>query len=161
MGLHAFTEYVKYRWKARGRHGTHSPFVYELVEKVIEGRARELGNGDKYGQLLRAIAEQYHYKRLLDLDDIDITPSKEDFDMVVLPGKAAEQWAPLLHKYIYIAEAGGVIVVPTIHKTKQHTECWDILCADSTVRLSIDLYGIGLLFSKGEFKEKQHFVLKY
>ncbi len=26
-------EYIKYRWKAKGRHGIHSPFVYDFVDK--------------------------------------------------------------------------------------------------------------------------------
>lgn len=29
-------EYIKYRWKAKGRHGIHSPFVYDLMDKCLK-----------------------------------------------------------------------------------------------------------------------------
>jgi predicted O-methyltransferase YrrM len=29
-------EYIKYRWKAKGRHGIHSPFVFDLVDKCLK-----------------------------------------------------------------------------------------------------------------------------
>ena len=28
-------EYINYRWKSKGRHGTHSPFVYDFVDKCV------------------------------------------------------------------------------------------------------------------------------
>ncbi|MEJ6584063.1 MAG: class I SAM-dependent methyltransferase [Crocinitomicaceae bacterium] len=29
-------EYIKYRWNAKGRHGIHSPFVFDLVDKCLK-----------------------------------------------------------------------------------------------------------------------------
>ena len=31
-------EYIKYRWKAKGRHGIHSPFVYDLLDNCLRIR---------------------------------------------------------------------------------------------------------------------------
>jgi len=42
-------EYIKYRWNAKGRHGTHSPFVYDFVDncltlKINTEIKKDLGN---------------------------------------------------------------------------------------------------------------------
>ena len=33
--MNRFFEIIKYSWKAKGRHGIHSPFVYDLVDKCF------------------------------------------------------------------------------------------------------------------------------
>jgi len=33
--VNRFIEIIKYSWKAKGRHGIHSPFVYELVDQCF------------------------------------------------------------------------------------------------------------------------------
>lgn len=73
MTLHAFIQYVKYRWKAKGRHGVHSPFVYKFIEdglqKINANSLEELltiyfgedmrliANGNIASQLIRQYAD--------------------------------------------------------------------------------------------------------
>jgi hypothetical protein len=35
----ALKEYLKYRWNAKTRHGVHSPFVFDFVEKVLRDKS--------------------------------------------------------------------------------------------------------------------------
>ena len=129
MTLHAFTQYLKYRWKAKTRHGVHSPFVYSFIDKGLSRK-----------EDLDTIINSYFagYTRLWlgntdQLDTLDMMQQNSD----------------------------TIIVVPNIHVDKKATMHWERAATDPHVKLSIDLYQLGLLFFKDELKEKQHFVLKF
>ena len=40
-------------------------------------------------------------------------------------------------------------------------EAWEIIKSDPAVHLSIDLFFMGVVFFKDEFKIKQHFTIRY
>lgn len=127
MSFHTFIEYLKYRLKAKGRHGTHSPFVYAFVDHVLM---------DKSAVPFKEKLEAY-------FSDCSIVYSKDPSH--VLPVK----------------NSSVIILVEGIHQSPEHTAIWQRLCNDASVKMSIDMYTYGMLLSLDEFKEKQHFVLKY
>lgn len=131
MIYYKLIQYITYRLKAKNRHGIHSPFVYELIDKCLLSRSGEL-----YGERLPA----YFGK-----DSIIVL--QQD------PIKWKDQSAAALNDKC-------VLIVPGIYKTPEHTERWDALVADSRIMLTIDLFDAGLLINRRDFKEKQHFVLK-
>lgn len=130
MSLHALTEYIKYRLKAKTRHGVHSPFVYALVENVL----RKKSNTPLEERLTSCLGME-----------------------TISAGNNARDWKARLEG---MRDANSILLVPGIHKSPLHTQYWNELVTDKKVRLSIDLYQAGLLLFKDEFKEKQHFILK-
>lgn len=128
--------YFRYRKMAKTRHGVHSPFVYRFIEKVLRDRSPQ--------PLLDKLSEFFDEDNVLILDE-------------KYPGRWMDAYGELLRKM----RSSTVIIVPKIHKSKYHTQGWNSLRNRSEVKMSIDLYRYGLLLYRDEFKEKQHFVLKY
>lgn len=56
---------------------------------------------------------------------------------------------------------GSVLVFDDIHWTREMQSAWKEIIAHPAVTLSIDLFFLGVVFFREEFREKQHFVLRY
>lgn len=169
MSFHAFFEFLKYKWRARGRHGTHSPFVYDFVEQVLQNkdvldkayivsyRAIPL----KYENLLSRVAQRYRYNTVVNLSQELKDGQVHKTDLLVMSEAEPEKWMEQYRNYVNQMDKNGAIAVPGIHKTVAHSLAWKKLCGDNEVRMSLDMYGVGLLLFREEFKEKQHFILNY
>lgn len=160
MTVHAIIELIKYKLSAKRLHGVHSPFAYTLSEDVLysdkyDAKTDQLSN--KYEKLQQRIINKYKlngpvkpdvykdsYGALIIVDDIN-------------PGI----WLQQVNKLLPTLPAECVIVIPGIHKNKRCTNKWKRITSHPKIPMSVDLYGAGLLFFKNEFKEKQHFILKY
>lgn len=55
----------------------------------------------------------------------------------------------------------SLLIFDDIHWTSDMEEAWKEITAHPAVSLSIDLFFMGLVFFKQEFREKQHFILRY
>jgi hypothetical protein len=87
------------------------------------------------------------------------TPFEGTFDVLVLPD-AKDCSTQLLQDALHALSDGGMIVIPHVHSKAASTAMWRAICALPQVYMSIDLYGIGLIFNSPAFREKQHFVLR-
>ena len=163
MTLHAITEYLRYKWTAKGRHGTHSPFVYALLEDVLLNNKQDVNRtvpsfpqvNAYYQILLQRIARYYHYQNVLYLPGN--SASEQLYDILLMD--AAD--IGLLTQYLKTLQKDGMVVITNIHTTAAHSIAWRSVCANEEIKMSIVLYGTGLLFFKQSFKEKQHFVLQH
>lgn len=189
---HRIREFIKHFRKARSRHGIHSPFVYEFVEKGLKKGNRDATRGlilvtsrhkklinkiigyfkcynilwltNKNGEQetfitikiehdnqLRLKSEQFHFDRFDDYPQPDLIL----FDL-----QEPRDWLDAWQRYQPCLQPDTIILFTGIHHTREHTQAWEEILHTSKVKLSMDLYKIGLLFFREEFKEKQHFLIK-
>lgn len=64
------------------------------------------------------------------------------------------QLSPSLH-------AGSIVIFDDIHWSADMEQAWHAVKENSAVRLSIDLFFIGLVFFSDQFKVKQHFTIRF
>jgi predicted O-methyltransferase YrrM len=59
------------------------------------------------------------------------------------------------------ANNDSIFIFDDIHWSKEMEEAWSIIKSHEAVRCSVDLFFIGIIFFKQEFKETQHFVIRF
>ncbi|MEO6583683.1 MAG: class I SAM-dependent methyltransferase [Ferruginibacter sp.] len=59
------------------------------------------------------------------------------------------------------ADNETILVFDDIHWSVQMEEAWEFIKADDSVTLSIDLFFIGIILFRNEFKVKQHFNIRF
>lgn len=55
----------------------------------------------------------------------------------------------------------SIFIFDDIHWSKEMEEAWDTIKGDESVTSTIDLFFIGIVFFRKEFKEKQHFTIRF
>lgn len=83
-------------------------------------------------------------------------------DFVFLDGNHA--YAPTLRYFktmLPYVHSGTVIILDDIHWSAEMENAWQAICNHSAVKLSIDLFFVGVLFFREEQLHKQHFRIRF
>ena len=155
MSLFQLKERWRYWRTARGRHGTHSPFVYHFVEKGLKPSLPEA----IVNHLERSAASLYDFKQAKTI--YRCQHFLTDHASCIFLEVPTEEIARLFEEKAPLLQKGCCFIIKDIHRAPGRAAVWRKLARDPRVNLSIDLWYIGLLFFRPEFKERQHFVLKH
>ena len=152
-----YWDLIRHFFVSNSRHGTHSPFVYDLASHVIYNVSRlkidtvtvSSDFNPTYRSLLLAILTHMDVKELGYLGQL---------------GQAEALFADLRSNTVdEIAQAvrqGKVIVVHEPFRTRKTKRIWQQLVQSTDIVVSINLFHFGILMYRKE-QRKENFQLRY
>lgn len=190
MNFFRLKEWWQYRRAAKGRHGIHSPFVYRFIEedlrpglsKPVSKTLREAAHSSARLAQAKTIYRCLKFMNTARLEWAGVKDDKaiiealsKSLDLVyctqyalnaapvdcLLIASGNEEIETIFAQRANQLAQGCFFIITDIHASEKRKMIWEELRVDARVNLSIDLWHLGLLFYRPDFKEKQHFVLKH
>lgn len=158
-------EYTAFLWKAKGRHGTHSPFAYWLVDTVgrqKQGTQQLINSAPAAKHALRFIAKlrnclpQHRFEPAQPNASHLVATSHNNLATIYL--LSCEQLENWLLQTNFSMHQESILVVYDL-KEKRNQVRWQQLCQSSAFHFSADCFHFGIL-SPRPGQAKQHFYLK-
>jgi len=172
-----YLKYLCHYLGSHSRHGTHSPFVYQLVDEVLYRKPTvdELNAVplcyQKAGK--KAIKKYLFLDRLLRtfvFGNFKFTAKETQQDLLYLFEQIRTLGSARVIHYIdtdldYLTllddvDEHDMLIIDEPHASKNHEKYWELLKQTERVVVTIDLFQLGLVFfRKGQRKE--NFVIRF
>ena len=166
--------YFKYYFTAsNGKgHGVHSPFVYSFIRSVLnnKGLRQEANYSNKYRALIIRMAAYYMPASVMELDVKSSDKAKvveeiENADSIgllfVKQMKNAEDLKSYFNAALKKINTQSILIFDNIHDSKEMEASWEAIKMHNDVKLTIDVYKLGIVFFRQEQLEKENFIIRF
>jgi len=92
----------------------------------------------------------------------EVLQNNSNIDLAFIDGNHRKQ--PTINYFnllVHKISRSSILIFDDIHWSKEMEEAWQGIKNDSSVMLTIDLFFIGIVFFRNDFKTKQHFVIRF
>jgi len=166
--------YLKYYFTAsNGKgHGVHSPFVYSFIRSVLnnKGLKQETNYSNKYRALVIRMVAYYMPANVLELEASPSSIAKvieeiENTDTIgLLYIKQiinAEDLISYFNAALKKLNTQSILIFDGIHDSKEMEASWETIKMYKEVKLTIDLFKLGIVFFRQEQLEKENFIIRF
>lgn len=152
-----YLDYFVHFLTSNSRHGTHSPFVYRLVDEVIYAKQRPGEPKNKIKRLTARLIDRFEPDGVYELG---IGRPSEPLDFVIAEEHDAETVAIQLNALWPRLHSGSVLVLSGIYRNTGKKRLWYTIKTKPEVTVTIDLFCVGVVFfHRGQAKED--FKIRY
>ncbi len=150
--LRFYFEWLVHFLSANSRHGTHSPFVYQLVDEVVYAKRLPGEPGDKVKRLIGRLINRFQPGIVFTLANEPMPTSRLDF--VIIDAGALERPVAQVEALWPQLHAGSVLVLSDHYRDTESKALWQSIKIKPEVTVAIDLFRVGLVFfHSGQAKE--------
>lgn len=145
--------YIYHFLISNSRHGTHSPFVYALAEKVIYNPTFKSKHHVDF-------PEGFKVKYYSKLKNILSFWGIEKFTDDLKENNSEAYWVKTIQdeeELISLIDSGKILI---IHEPYKQIKKWKTLISNKEVTVSINLFHFGIIL-KREGQRKEDFLLRY
>lgn len=148
-----YLDYIGHQLASNSRHGTHSPFVYQLVDEVVYAQRQPDEAQDKAERLIARLIQRFKPRQVYRLGHVSPPDGQLDF-VVFQVDHNLKTNEDLLHELLPKLHQGSILVVTAIYRSNDTKRFWRSIKAIPGVTVTIDLFHVGLVFFHlGQAKE--------
>ncbi|GGG82416.1 hypothetical protein GCM10007415_14110 [Parapedobacter pyrenivorans] len=152
-----YVDYVIHFLASHSRHGTHSPFVYQLVDEVIYAPRKLDEPSAKVQRLISRLINRFGPEGVYRIGDpLPIYP----MSLVIAEGKDSEAIAMQIGRVWPQFRRGGVLILVGLYRDRRMKELWRTIQERPDVTVTIDLFHLGLVFLR-EGQAKENFRIRF
>ena len=153
-------------------HGVHSPFVFNFISSILNNKElkQEANYSNKYRALLIRMVAYYMPEVVMEFEatpsnKADVLEEIENADTIgllhVKQNKNAEDVISYFSAAIKKVNTESILIFDGIHDSKEMENSWEAIKMHKEVKLTIDLYKLGIVFFRQEQLEKENFIIRF
>ena len=153
-------------------HGVHSPFVFSFIGSVLNNKElkQEANYSNKYLALVTRMVTYYMPVVVMEFEattsnKANILEEIENADTIGLLYIKQIKNAEDLKKYFNTAlkkiNTQSILIFDNIHDSKEMEVSWEEIKMHKEVKLTIDLFKLGIVFFRQEQLEKENFIIRF
>jgi len=153
-------------------HGVHSPFVFSFIGSVLNNKElkQEANYSNKYLALVTRMVTYYMPVVVMEFEattsnKANILEEIENADTIGLlyikQINNAEDVTNYFNTALKKINTQSILIFDDIHDSKEMEYSWEKIKMHSEVKLTIDLYKLGIAFFRQEQLEKENFAIRF